>query len=45
VGGHWSRNAEVHQILYESLGLERDERALLTVLLLRGEQVPESCAH
>jgi SAM-dependent methyltransferase len=29
-----------HQILDEELGLDKDERALLTVLLLRGEQAP-----
>ena len=34
------RTLKYHQILDESLGLELDERALLTVLLLRGEQAP-----
>lgn len=34
------RTLKYHQILEESLGLEPDERALLTVLLLRGEQAP-----
>ena len=34
------RTLKYHQILDESLGLEPDERALLTVLLLRGEQAP-----
>ncbi len=32
------RTLKYHQILDEHLGLERDERALLTVLLLRGAQ-------
>ena len=34
------RVLKYHQILDEELGLEKDERALLTVLLLRGEQAP-----
>jgi uncharacterized protein YceH (UPF0502 family) len=34
------RTLKYHQILDERLGLELDERALLTVLLLRGEQAP-----
>jgi uncharacterized protein YceH (UPF0502 family) len=34
------RTRKYHQILDERLGLEPDERALLTVLLLRGQQTP-----
>jgi uncharacterized protein YceH (UPF0502 family)/catechol 2,3-dioxygenase-like lactoylglutathione lyase family enzyme len=34
------RTLKYHQILDEVLGLEPDERALLTVLLLRGAQAP-----
>ncbi len=34
------RTLKYHQILDEHLGLEADERALLTVLLLRGAQAP-----
>jgi hypothetical protein len=34
------RTLKYHQILDELLGLEHDERALLTVLLLRGPQAP-----
>ncbi|HZX03561.1 DUF480 domain-containing protein [Kribbella sp.] len=34
------RTLKYHQILDEKLGLEEDERALLTVLLLRGAQAP-----
>ena len=34
------RTLKYHQILDEQLGLEPDERALLTVLLLRGAQAP-----
>ena len=34
------RTLKYHQVLDEHLGLEPDERALLTVLLLRGEQAP-----
>jgi uncharacterized protein YceH (UPF0502 family) len=34
------RTLKYHQILDEHLGLEPDERALLTVLLLRGAQAP-----
>ncbi len=34
------RTLKYHQILDEVLGLEADERALLTVLLLRGAQAP-----
>jgi uncharacterized protein YceH (UPF0502 family) len=34
------RTLKYHQILEERLGLEPDERALLTVLLLRGAQAP-----
>ena len=34
------RTLKYHQILDEHLGLEPDERAILTVLLLRGEQAP-----
>src|SRR4051794_27475172 len=34
------RTLKYHQILDEQLGLAPDERALLTVLLLRGEQAP-----
>ncbi|MGW6277927.1 DUF480 domain-containing protein [Kribbella sp. NPDC055071] len=34
------RTLKYHQILDERLGLEADERALLTVLLLRGAQAP-----
>jgi uncharacterized protein YceH (UPF0502 family) len=34
------RTLKYHQILDELLGLEPDERALLTVLLLRGAQAP-----
>jgi uncharacterized protein YceH (UPF0502 family) len=34
------RVLKYHQILDEALGLDQDERALLTVLLLRGEQAP-----
>ena len=34
------RTLKYHQILDEQLGLEQDERALLTVLLLRGAQAP-----
>ena len=34
------RVLKYHQTLDEQLGLDRDERALLTVLLLRGEQAP-----
>ena len=34
------RTLKYHQILDEALGLEPDERALLTVLLLRGAQAP-----
>lgn len=33
-----SRTLKYHQLLAESLGLDADERALLTVLLLRGPQ-------
>ena len=38
------RTLKYHQILDERLGLAPDERALLTVLLLRGAQAPGSCA-
>ena len=34
------RTLKYHQVLDEQLGLEPDERALLTVLLLRGAQAP-----
>ncbi|HEY3556263.1 MAG TPA: DUF480 domain-containing protein [Kribbella sp.] len=34
------RTLKYHQILDEKLGLEADERALITVLLLRGAQAP-----
>jgi uncharacterized protein len=34
------RTLKYHQILDERLGLARDERALMTVLLLRGAQAP-----
>jgi len=34
------RTLKYHQILDERLGLEHDERAVLTVLLLRGAQAP-----
>lgn len=34
------RTLKYHQVLDERLGLEDDERALLTVLLLRGAQTP-----
>jgi uncharacterized protein len=34
------RTLKYHQVLDERLGLAPDERALLTVLLLRGEQAP-----
>jgi uncharacterized protein len=34
------RTLKYHQILDEALGLDPDERALLTVLLLRGAQAP-----
>jgi uncharacterized protein YceH (UPF0502 family) len=34
------RTLKYHQVLDEHLGLEADERALLTVLLLRGPQAP-----
>jgi uncharacterized protein YceH (UPF0502 family) len=34
------RTLKYHQVLDERLGLEPDERALLTVLLLRGPQAP-----
>jgi uncharacterized protein YceH (UPF0502 family)/catechol 2,3-dioxygenase-like lactoylglutathione lyase family enzyme len=34
------RTLKYHQVLDERLGLDPDERALLTVLLLRGEQAP-----
>ncbi|MGZ0146666.1 DUF480 domain-containing protein [Kribbella sp. WER1] len=34
------RTLKYHQILDEKLGLEEDERALVTVLLLRGGQAP-----
>ncbi|GAA1614105.1 hypothetical protein GCM10009742_76770 [Kribbella karoonensis] len=34
------RTLKYHQILDEKLGLEDDERALITVLLLRGAQAP-----
>jgi uncharacterized protein YceH (UPF0502 family) len=34
------RTLKYHQVLDERLGLEPDERALLTVLLLRGAQAP-----
>lgn len=34
------RTLKYHQLLDERLGLEADERALLTVLLLRGPQAP-----
>lgn len=34
------RTLKYHQVLDEQLGLEADERALLTVLLLRGPQAP-----
>ncbi len=34
------RTLKYHQVLDEVLGLEADERALLTVLLLRGPQAP-----
>ena len=34
------RTLKYHQILDELLGLDPDERALLTVLLLRGPQAP-----
>jgi uncharacterized protein len=34
------RTLKYHQVLEERLGLETDERALLTVLLLRGAQAP-----
>jgi uncharacterized protein YceH (UPF0502 family) len=34
------RTLKYHQVLDEQLGLEPDERALLTVLLLRGPQAP-----
>ena len=40
------RTLKYHQILDEALGLEPDERALLTVLLLRGAQAPgELCTR
>jgi uncharacterized protein YceH (UPF0502 family) len=38
--GAGQRTLKYHQILDERLGLEPDERALLTVLLLRGAQAP-----
>ena len=34
------RTLKYHQVLDERLGLEPDERAVLTVLLLRGDQAP-----
>ncbi|PUA81166.1 DUF480 domain-containing protein [Nocardioides currus] len=34
------RTLKYHQVLDEHLGLDPDERAILTVLLLRGEQAP-----
>ena len=34
------RTLKYHQVLDETLGLADDERALLTVLLLRGPQAP-----
>jgi uncharacterized protein YceH (UPF0502 family) len=34
------RTLKYHQLLDEKLGLEEDERALITVLLLRGAQAP-----
>lgn len=37
---HRAPDTEYHQILDEHLALEPDERALLTVLLLRGAQAP-----
>lgn len=38
--GKGSRTVKYHQLLDEELGLADDERALLTVLLLRGPQAP-----
>lgn len=38
--GTGRRTLKYHQILDELLGLDPDERALLTVLFLRGEQAP-----
>jgi len=37
---HRPEDAQYHQVLDERLGLEPDERALLTMLLLRGAQAP-----
>ncbi|MFT3970954.1 MAG: DUF480 domain-containing protein [Micropruina sp.] len=38
--GRGSRTLKYHQLLDETLSLQPDERALLTVLLLRGAQAP-----
>jgi len=38
--GAGSRTVKYHQLLDEALGLAEDERALVTVLLLRGAQAP-----
>jgi uncharacterized protein YceH (UPF0502 family) len=38
--GHGSRAAKFRHLLDEALGLDREEQALLTVLMLRGPQTP-----
>jgi uncharacterized protein len=38
--GHGSRAAKYRHLLDEALGLDREEQALLTVLMLRGPQTP-----
>src|SRR5215207_3556109 len=38
--GHGSRAAKYRHLLDEALGLDRDELALLAVLMLRGPQTP-----
>ncbi|MBI2691241.1 MAG: YceH family protein [Solirubrobacterales bacterium] len=38
--GHGSRSSKYRHLVPETLGIEQPEQALLTVLLLRGEQTP-----
>jgi uncharacterized protein YceH (UPF0502 family) len=38
--GHGSRSSKYRHLVPETLGIERPEQALLTVLLLRGDQTP-----
>jgi uncharacterized protein YceH (UPF0502 family) len=38
--GHSSRAAKYRHLIEESLGIDRDEQAVLAVLLLRGDQTP-----